>query len=406
MIKCVSRIDYYSVMLYDCSLASIFRKFNINFLIGSDLPFVVEDCHQVSVRSVMYRTGFFRVLVSLSDHRLTSGEFLFKYEHMNSDQRLSFFTQNFASIKVEAAGVELNNLRKSGFNVEENFMNRLFWLGVSQEFKVTRCDFAFDFIDHPTYSNFPQLLARYLCLMKYDQKLRLCTSNKRDGGLVYDVVFNPSATCSYLGSRSSNEFVRVYDKKQEMSKKVYKTEDSNSWPEDAEFRACKSWCRVELQTRREKSARYLFSEGDYQTKIVQILKHVFTDFMVTDSDHVPEDFLKEYFDLSKIQNIDFVQFDELSKYVFVNTPIVQLQNWLLKNMKYLISYLSLYGSSSLIDMCNDYYRVMYCSGDALSRVKLQKLNLFLSELLLESGISWEDLPGSFVDDNGFRYLKG
>ena len=406
MIKPYSRIDYYSCVLYDVSLASIFRKFNIPFLEGSDLPFVVDDTVQVSIRQVVYRLGYFRCIVNLIDHRLTANQLKASYEFMHPSEKSSLFETVYPSIKIEAAGQELNSLRMAGYNVEEMFMDRLFWVGVSHEFKVTRCDFAFDFIDHPFQPDFPSELARYLSKMQIDDKLRLCTANKKQSGLVYKIERNPKGCCCYLGSQTSTEFVRVYDKLQEQAEKKFGTYDTSSWPAEAEFRNCKSWTRIELQTRREKSVKYLFSEGSYRDKMFSILKYIFDNFMVTDSDHVPEPFISSYFDLSQIQKIDFVQFEELEKYKVLNRPSVQLENWLIKNSKFLIAYIELYGIKKLVDSLNEILLVMYEHKDeVLFKSKLLKLNIYRSELLLDLGLSFDDLIGSYVNLCGFRYLK-
>ncbi len=306
LVEPYARIDYYSVMLSNVSLGSIFRKFDIEFG-GADFNFDVSDSTFMNLRQVMYRIPYFRLYITLVDHRLTADEIKNNYEFMASSERATLFTKEFVSVKLEAAGQELNNWRKAGFCVEEICMDSSFWLtDCANEFKVTRCDFAFDFVDHPTDNEFSKKIARYLADMQSKDCLRLCTSNRRNTGLVFKVERSPKGCCSYLGAQRSPEFVRVYDKLQEQAEKVYGTYDTNSWGDSCEFAGCKSWDRIELQTRREKSARLLFAEGTPKQKMMSILKHIFDNYMVTDCDHVPEPFIQQYFDVSAIENINFV----------------------------------------------------------------------------------------------------
>lgn len=404
-IEPVARIDYYSVMLYGVSLGSIFAKFNIPYNFGDFSEIDVTDHLDMHLRQVMYRTEFFRCTVNLIDHQVTAAELKSNYEFMPAPERSDFFARVYPSVKFECAGSELNALRKfKQFSVEDSFMNRLFWFDICKEFKVTRCDFAFDFIDHPSQPDFPVCLARYLADMQKSDILRLSTSNRRSTGLVYKIERSPKGCCCYLGAQRSPEFVRVYDKLQEQAEKVYKSYDTASWGDTCEFSGCKSWTRIELQCRREKAVKHLFTEGDAKTKMMAILRYIFENYMVCNRDHVPESFIKSYFDLSNIQKVNFVQFGELEKYASNGLISAKLDSWLDKNLKYVLLSFYKYGIDGFVERVNKALESFYASDKAYDLIRLYKLNLFVSEFLIQEQLSFDQLPGAIVDDYNRRKI--
>lgn len=166
---------------------------------------------------------------------------------------ISLYAHEFSWMKLDISGSGLDYLRDNGICVDDLFSDPLSRLQPDSErkrdFHVTRCDFAFDFVN--LYDNFIQDFASYLhrgMYMKWFNNDRM--PNGRNS-IKFSIKEGSTESTIYLGSTGSDKMVRCYDKLKQMAPQgIWKQPVPKSFQEN-ETLPLKSWFRIELQARRD-----------------------------------------------------------------------------------------------------------------------------------------------------------
>lgn len=184
-----------------------------------------------------------------------------------------FFEQIVPSIRVDLSGKALDFLRSCGIDFYE-YRTVVPDLGFIGSYHITRCDWAFDFIDYK-----PEFL---------DQLIDFLNNNSLPSGRVPIVSTHQAIKWSYrlgdqktvyLGSPQSDKLLRIYDKK----KQLYNV-DLGLWSEDP-YNNPESWLRIEWQTRND-FARKLYdpsSEGEFN-EYTTVLKQIYNYYAFGQAD--------------------------------------------------------------------------------------------------------------------------
>lgn len=162
---------------------------------------------------------------------------------------------HFRKVQISMMGQGLEYLRSLGLDVDsDHSILRV----VNPNFHVTRCDFAFDFINYDLgfdlFQMFEKFVSRGDTLSKEG---RLCVRG-RQSGLTYQKKYGSNERTFYIGSPSSERVLRVYDKyleRRQASGGVF-MDTSHGDPASV----C-SWIRIELQTRKTLTEKMLFADN-------------------------------------------------------------------------------------------------------------------------------------------------
>lgn len=162
---------------------------------------------------------------------------------------------HFRKIHISMMGQGLDYLRSLGLDVDSD---RSILRVLNPNFHVTRCDFAFDFVNYDLgfdlFQMFEKFVSRGDTLSKEG---RLCVRG-RPGGLTYQKKYGSNERTFYIGSPSSERVLRVYDKYLE------RRQASGGVFMDTSFGdplSVSSWVRIELQTRKTLTEKMLFADN-------------------------------------------------------------------------------------------------------------------------------------------------
>lgn len=205
-------------------------------------------------------------------------------------------------VRLDLSGSGLDFLRSTGLDPDKYFRNPD---NYPQPFHLTRCDFAFDFINYAE-----TLLDEVVdyCLKNHTDADRVCIY-KHSPGTKYRYVQGGQKTL-YLGSTTSERMLRIYDKRLQFIDQIsglYKKENPYNDPE--------SWIRIELQLRKLTANRICFSPSDASS----ILKYIYEQYCfvepgTTSHNRKPAQFWLSLFDWEKIPQIiqNFDKVDHVS----------------------------------------------------------------------------------------------
>lgn len=260
-----TRIDTYTVILYNCSIRSILQHFDI----PTDN---LDDVYKNSFKKHDVKTGDTFVWLS-SGLRIECklDEYDYIKEHFEvTDNELSIFDVSWSWLRfyIYSDGVDyIESLHASDdtWNFQIKLCDPHFWDLISEFHKVTRCDFAFDYINYEgnEFERLRKIIANADFDDDFSERGRLY--NGLPGGITYSYQGGSKRTI-YLGSTGSQKLLRIYDKKFQLcdelgnwdTLKVPKIIKENEITVD-------SWYRVELQTREDFAERYLISsQGDFR----------------------------------------------------------------------------------------------------------------------------------------------
>ena len=283
-----AKLDWYTVMLYNTTVERVLSKLHVDIEIYEEL---LASCYERSY-------GFTSKQV-FSVHGISCEINLDDYL---STEQGNLFNTPFAKIRLDISGSGLDFLR-GFFNVDESLMSFSFW-GERESFNVTRCDFAFDFVNYK-----PEFLDTFLYWIKDRERAgtlsarcsRLACSQHRN--IQYSYRCGDQKTL-YLGSTRADKLLRIYDKLLQYQKngvlvhplpEVFKDEGEVT-----------SWFRIEFQNRRKSAEEYLFGFKKQE----DVLRCIFDDYLIRDENGKPLEFLLDLYDWEKlpeiIQNANFV----------------------------------------------------------------------------------------------------
>lgn len=253
-----TRIDTYSVILYSTTIRQLLEHF--------DVP-----THNLDEA---YKNGYKKTDVKLGD------TFVWKSEGLRIECKLDEYDMHQESdsifdvvwtwlrFYITSEGVDfLDSLHADDdtWNLQILLSSPDFWNPISEAHKVTRCDFAFDYINYE--GNEFDRLRKLIASADFDDELssggRLYSGNA--GGLTYSYRGGKERTI-YLGSTSADRMLRIYDKKFQLQ------DDAGNWdtskvPDEILQNEIQidSWHRIELQCRDNFAERYLIScQGDFR----------------------------------------------------------------------------------------------------------------------------------------------
>lgn len=272
-------IDAYSSMFYDTSINAVLKWLGIDPAIYSD-----EIYQTMSALTAQYSDDLCFAFNGITIQAR-------KYFYYGDQDDVSILDKVVPSIRMEVKGKGLQYLREVGFCPDHKFRDRSYMLPKQ---KITRCDFAYDFIDY-----MPDL---------YQDLKAYCEKNTTDGGRISIGGRGGSVKCRicsgserivYLGSNGSDKLVRTYDKKLEM------TDAKTGLLKENIYGCPNSWIRIEWQTRDDFAAKYcLDSEG-----LLAVLKEFYNSYQFQDVEnttgHTREvsEFWKNLFDWEKLPSL-------------------------------------------------------------------------------------------------------
>lgn len=253
-----TRIDTYSVILYDCSILDIFEHLSIP----------IEKLGQA------YSKGYTKNDVKIGD------TFVIVYAGIRFECKITEFTEKHDKYKDSVIEIPFDWIRLYISGEGMDYINQIwesldvvfdaalcssdFWTPISLNRKVTRCDFAFDFVNYE--GNEFERLRKIIASAEFDDNLssggRLYTGV--GSGISYQYRGGKERTI-YLGTTSADRMLRIYDKKFQLTDEVgnWQTEKIPQGILKEEIQI-HSWYRIELQCRDNFADRYLIScNGDF-----------------------------------------------------------------------------------------------------------------------------------------------
>ena len=287
-----TKLDYYTAIWEGCSIRDI-----IEYL---QLDYVHDEFFENSLRISHGYESYFVFSYQQIMIQIPHGVLCLHPNLEIDDTAILDFV--FESLRVEIGGSALDNLRllwaESGFEISVDTYLRTPFEPVRGRMHVTRCDFAFDLINY-----MPEFLDKVIDHLNSIDTQRVhifC----RQGGCAYSVRSGGHEKTVYLGSKSSPEMLRIYDKKLEST-----TEDG-LWRKETPFNGCESWIRLELQCRRERAHGLCFGDGDEYSVFRYIYEHyAFRDVSFSSDTQKVLPFWIELFDWDNvppiIQNLQF-----------------------------------------------------------------------------------------------------
>lgn len=254
--KIYHKIDWFSVVFNDASVSEALKSIGFKSESAFDWEAAFNSRaaygHGFDTRFV-FCFDLIRVDISSLDIKAHLPEV---YD-LDTLKGINFFETRFSSIIMTFSGSCLDRLRSNGMNVDNDFFIP-FICDENPNFRyhLTRCDFAFDFVDF--MPNF-LLDTINLCRMWGDPVSRRVPCNGSKKGLSYSVKEGKELSL-YLGSGKSDRLLRFYDKGLEYRMKhvplsqypYFDDKNGDIVPPD-------SWLRLELQTRDNYATNFVYS---------------------------------------------------------------------------------------------------------------------------------------------------
>lgn len=370
------KIDYYSVMLYKKSINFVLDKLNLfnSFDIGNFLQIPMETCFNGTTHFVWNINGI-KIMLNAKDYLTTDNVLLFDVP--------------YSSIRLDISGTGLDYLRSEliQLNLDTVFTYSDFWGEYGKDFKVTRCDFAFDFVNsiHSDFLNnllkFVQDRERSGILTRRDARLK----HGHKGGLTYTYRCGADEKTMYLGSKNGDKMLRIYDKYLESTdvNGIFKKTDVRFKSIDI-----KNWLRLELQCREKTANVYLFSCNN---DIRNMLSIIFDNFLIRDDNNNPLPFFLDFYDISSLPKVQLNSY-----FIQLAKPIKQqLEDFILKYWKSLHLSFSYFGVDFIVNLLND-LMISYSSSDCdTDKRKLLSYNTAKALFIEQEKLSLNDFK--FID---------
>lgn len=196
-----AKLDWYSVILNNRSIDETLRHLHIPMDIYEDI-----------IGNNFTRDTGFNTSFVFSSYGITCEIRYDEFLHIADSDPIR---SKVGKLRLDITGFGLDYLR-SLFDVDRAFTDRDFW-GDELSYHITRCDFAFDFVNYKGY--FVDELLHTLQDMERNgaiqQSSRLSVS--RRSGIQYSYRCGDQKTI-YFGSPRGDKLVRIYDKKLQFTK--------------------------------------------------------------------------------------------------------------------------------------------------------------------------------------------
>lgn len=249
------KIDWLTVMFFDCSILDVLRWIKLESCVQEFL----EDSFESSRGYDQVLKFFFNgIFVETSS-----------FNFYGSQDDLAVFDVICPKIRLELSATALDYLRSIGVNMDTyRFHAPVLPDGGSYHF--TRCDFAFDFVNYQPFF-MDQLINFVRSNALPSGRVPLASSR----GAVLCKVVDVSEKTVYLGSPQSDRMLRCYDKRLQ-----YIDPRTGSYVKPNPFNNPDSWFRIEMQTR-NKVAHSLVLDDNLQ--FLHVLKLIFEKYAFADA---------------------------------------------------------------------------------------------------------------------------
>lgn len=380
-----SKLDWYTVVLYSTDIFSVLDKLEIK-----------HDYFEEFLESGYERSqGFSSVFVWYCNNINIE----VKFDDYLSTDADSLFTTKFSKVRLDISGKGLDYLRSRKFDVDTHFTDHTFWGERGTDYKITRSDFAFDFVNYQG-----EFLDNFLNWIKERERDGVISAKNarlfvgRPSGIQYSYRCGDQKTL-YLGSTRGDKLVRIYDKLLEQSKNgVLMNKLPKSFTENEPDGNVDSWFRIEFQTRRKCADDYLFGIDHDLSRVLRVM---FEEYRVREKDGTALPFIEKLYkwdDLPPIRKM----FD------FVQSPVKVLDSAAAcitgRGFKSIFTFIARYGIDQFIELVNERAKSIFRIDTATCAFTERSLRNNISNMLEDEGITLDDLPGLVRHGNEF-YLK-
>lgn len=373
--KIYGKLDWFSCMFYNTSIVKLFEFLRLpEDLLTDFLSNAFEQNMGYCTNQVLTFEGV--------TFNINFDEFvLLDYDYSK------LWDFKFDKIRVDCSGSGLEYLRSLAFHEVgelEIYLNDInnYPGEVDKDFKVTRADFAFDFINYAKCPDFVERLLDWFYKTEYNPEFRTPSgglfTGPSDRPLKYSLRSGDQHTV-YLGTTRSLKLVRIYNKLMQYQKNGITVKDLPKFLEDVDVR---SWFRIEFQTRQKEAGHYLFGFRKFE----DILKILFNDYLIRDSHGKSLDFMLDLYDWGSLQQIPY------------NTPFTELKtvsqssvNAIRKNVFNIALFIARFGLKGLVSLLNSEFEKLDidCPSSARRSVSYKQK---LSRYLVEEDLSLSSLP--------------
>lgn len=251
-----SKIDYFSGIFKMSKIDDVLKVFHIDKRENYEQWRQAFNNRYINNFSVLNESyiNFSGLSIALSNYDILRNNYdLERLSDLDADEIV------FNKITVNISGQGLDYLRSLGLDVDQILQD----CNENSDFHITRCDFAFDFVNlAPTLVD--ELAS---CCQKSETEFHRIRTGKVNG-LKYSLRRGDQKTV-YIGSTGGNKLLRVYDKKLE-----YMMSGKGETPYTVQSVQPYSWIRVELQCRRDLAHKLLYEQPlDRTYKYVMTLIH-------------------------------------------------------------------------------------------------------------------------------------
>lgn len=326
-----AKLDWFTMMFQDFTFADVLKWLKMDL-------YVDEFMKNFTVRSSGFDDQFVFGYMGISVSTKQFGYF--------DEPDEAWFDQIFPKIRLDISGSGLDYLRGLGLNVDKVFRDRTALPCDPERCHITRCDFAYDFIN--MNSGFLDDFIFY-CNHNATASGRLRLYQKATN-VTYSIKTGSEKTI-YVGSKNSEQMLRCYDKKLQ-----YFDPDKGVWKKKSEYGMPDSWFRIELQTRKKKSMELVYGDGDASA----LLKYIYESFPFSEAAEGYRErkiavFWSSFWDWERlhriIKNDYFVQ--------FAVTPKDRLANAFKRNIRTFMEAISVFPRAEIADWCLDYIKSLY-----------------------------------------------
>lgn len=390
------KIDYYTSIWHNSRIRDV-----LEFLQLEDRCYDFLNDVYNAVRGIDTNFVFRYNDIELS---VCAAEFYLYYD--DPDQiDISVCDTAFKRIRLNLSGAALDYLRTIGYNVDKNLRANV-QFDDYRPYHVTRCDFAFDFVNYNEH--FIDDLMDYLYDVQRQghDRVRFMRPDGRGYSLKYSLKFGGQKTI-YLGSPQADKLLRIYDKGMEFSNSGKPMSDLPFVLDDDGIH---SWFRIELQLRNSMAENMLFALcDDESTYSLSLLHWIYDNYMFRRMDinvcydSKPCAFWEKLWQWDIIPDL----ITQNTKSVYISFADKLVQGW--ESGRYMIRILHLidfYGIDKFLKDLDEYLiRLQLKDDDPEQELKRQiRLRTFLSH---KNEYTQDERCGNYIgiDDSGNLYLK-
>lgn len=249
-----AKLDWLTLMFHDCSLNDVLEYFNQTEFVSE---FAGNMYEKAGIQdNFVFVYNYIRIEIA-------------KFYFYSQSSDTPVFDMVVPFIRVDLSGKALDYLRSCEFDFYELRAQRCLL-----SYHVTRCDWAFDFVDYKP--GFVDHLIEHLQTHSLASgRVPLASTH---GAVKYSLKLGSEKTV-YLGATKSDKLLRVYDKALQL-----KDADTGLWKEEIPYdKELSSWYRIELQTRNKTAHGLLMPGIDGQImEYIDILKYIFDSYSFAD----------------------------------------------------------------------------------------------------------------------------